>query len=131
MNAALRESLYDLWEMGGLELAQQGAGGIRRELLLDLEMSGLDPEQHEIIRYHAVNRWDEDDEFFEYARPSVPLCDLAEKITGITNADLAQCRPSSSVMPEFLAFIDGAELVSDDLAFAASFLRGEWLSDAF
>lgn len=67
MNRELHDSLFELYMSGGLELAMQGAGSVKRELLLDLEMSGLDPEQHEIIRYHAVNRWDENDEFFEYA----------------------------------------------------------------
>lgn len=123
MNAQLQESLYDLWEIGGVELAAQGAKDIKRELLLDLEMSGLDPEQHEIIRYQAVNRWDEDDEFFEYARPSVPLCDLAEQITGLTNERLAHCRPSSVVLDDFLAFIADAELVGSDLMLDFGFLN--------
>jgi DNA polymerase-3 subunit alpha (Gram-positive type) len=123
MNAQLQESLYDLWEMGGVEFAAQGAKGIERELLLDLEMSGLDPEQHEIIRYHAVNRWNEEDEFFEYARPSAPLCDLAEEITGLTNERLAHCRRSNVVLPEFLAFVDGAELISRNLEIDAAFLN--------
>lgn len=121
MNAQLQESLYDLWEMGGVELAAQSAKGIKRELLLNLEMSGLDPDQHEIMRYHAVNRWDEDDEFFEYARPRIPLSDLAEQITGITNDRLLCCRPSADVMEDFRAFIDGAELVGDDLTFEMGF----------
>lgn len=125
MNSQLQESLYDLWEMSGVELATQGAKGIKRQLLLDLEMSGLDPEQHEIIRYHAVNRWDEDDEFFEYAQPRVPLCDLAEEVTGLRNERLAHCRPSNLVLPEFLAFIEGAELVSDGVEFELSFLGYE------
>lgn len=43
MNAELRESLYDLYEIGGLELLGQGSGGSRRELLLDLETSALTP----------------------------------------------------------------------------------------
>lgn len=123
MNAQLRESLYDLYEVGGLELMMDGTKGIKRELLLDLVMSGLDPDQHEIIRYHAVNRWDENDEFFEYARPSVPLCDLAEEITGLTNERLSHCRQSSVVMDDFLAFIADAELVGSDLMLDFGFLN--------
>ena len=123
MNAQLRESLYDLYEVGGLQLMMDGTKGIKRELLLDLEMSGLDPDQHEIIRYHAVNRWDENDEFFEYARPSVPLCDLAEEITGLTNERLSHCRQSSVVMDDFLAFIADAELVGSDLMLDFGFLN--------
>ena len=108
MNAQLMESLYDLYEIGGLELAAQGAKGIKRRLLLDLEMSGLDSSQHEIIRYHAVNRWDEDDEFCEYARPRVPLCDLAEEVTGLTNERLAHCRSTEVVLERFLTNMSNA-----------------------
>ena len=59
MNAELRESLYDLYEIGGLELLGQGSGGSRRELLLALETSALTPEQGEINRCSVANRWDE------------------------------------------------------------------------
>jgi DNA polymerase III epsilon subunit-like protein len=117
MNAELRASLYDLYEQGGSELVAAGTRGLKRELIIDLETSGLDPERHEIIRFHAVNVCDEDDEFLEYAHPREPLCDLAEEITGITNAELASRRTTSEVLPEFLAFIDGAELSGDQLAF--------------
>ena len=119
----MKEALYELWETGGCELAMQGASGIKRELLLDLEMSGLNPEYHDIIRYHAVNMWDENDEFFEYARPRHPLCDEAETITGITNEQLESCLPSDIVMDDFRAFIEGAELVGNDLAFEIEFLK--------
>ncbi len=65
MNAALRESLYDLYELGGLELMAQGTHGLKRELIIDLETSGMDAERDDIIHYRAINRWDEDDEFDE------------------------------------------------------------------
>jgi len=126
MNAEFRESLYDLYELGGLEMVKQGCRGMKRQLWLDLEMSGLDPEHHDIIRFRAVNVWDEDDEFTEYARPREPLTDLAEQITGITNARLADCRPSSEVMLEFLAFIDGAELFAKGMEFDQWLLK-TWL----
>lgn len=41
MNAALLESIYDLYEIGGVELAMHGARGVKRELLLDLEIDVL------------------------------------------------------------------------------------------
>ena len=61
MNAALRESLYDLYEQGGLELMALGTRGLKRELIIDLEISELSPETDEIIRYRAVKRWDGDE----------------------------------------------------------------------
>lgn len=65
MNAALRESLYDLYELGGLELMAQGTDGLKRELIIDLETSGLNPESGDIVRFRAVNCFDPDDEFDE------------------------------------------------------------------
>uniref|UniRef100_UPI0025D7F150 hypothetical protein n=1 Tax=Sphingorhabdus sp. EL138 TaxID=2073156 RepID=UPI0025D7F150 len=70
-----------------------------------LETSALTPEKGEIIHFYAVNRWDEDDEFDEWAKPSVALSAEAEAIIGVTNAQLAQCRPTDVVLGDFLKFI--------------------------
>lgn len=112
MNRALHDSLFDLYMIGGLALVAHGAKGIKRVLTIDLEMSALTPEKGEIIRYRAVNRFDENDEFDEWAKPSIPLTAEAERILGVTNALLAGCRPSNVVLLEFLAFIDSAELLT-------------------
>ena len=61
----LHDSLFELYMQGGLELALQGAHGLKRDLIIELEMSGLTPEKDEIIHFYAVSRWDEDDEFYE------------------------------------------------------------------
>jgi len=39
----LRESLCDLYEIGGLELTQAGTRGLKRDLITDLETSALTP----------------------------------------------------------------------------------------
>ena len=104
MNAALRESLYDLYEQGGLELMALGTRGLKRELIIDLETSALAPEKGEIIRYRAVNRWDEDDVFDEWASPSIPLSAEAERIVGVTNEQLDRCRSNAIVLEELLSF---------------------------
>jgi DNA polymerase-3 subunit alpha (Gram-positive type) len=123
VNAALRESLYDLYEQGGLELYLAGTGGLKRDLIIRLETSALTPEKAEIIQYYAVNRWDDEDEFDEYARPHKPLPDLAEEITGITNQQLVRCRLSSIVIDDFRSFIDGAELSGHNLEFCLGLLN--------
>ena len=92
----LHDSLFELYMQGGLELYLVGAHGMKRELIIDLEMSALTPEMGEIIRYRAVNLWDENDEFDEWARPSEPLSAEAEKEIGTTNEYLdqsARCKP--------------------------------------
>lgn len=101
----LHDSLFELYMQGGLELFQAGTRGLKRNLIIDLETSALTPEKGEIIHFYAVNRWDEDDVFDEWARPSKPLTVEAERILGVTNAQLANCRPTEEVLSDFLQFI--------------------------
>lgn len=122
MNRALHDSLFELYISGGLELALQGMSGCKRDLIIDLETSALSPEMGDIIHFYAVNRWDEDDVFDEWAKPTRPLSPEAEQIVGTTNEQLARCRPTEVVLTDFLAFVDGAELVSDKLVFDVGFL---------
>ncbi|MFM7028708.1 MAG: exonuclease domain-containing protein [Chakrabartia sp.] len=89
---------------GGLELMMLGTRGLKRELIIDLETSALTPEKGEIIHYHAINCWDEDDEFDEWAKPSRPLSPEAERILGVTNDQLSHCRPIGAVFEDFLDF---------------------------
>ena len=105
MNRALHDSLFELYIDGGFELMTLGTRGLKRELIIDLETSALTPERGEIIRYRAVNRWDEDDFFDEWAKPTRPLSAEAERILGITNEQLVQCQPSEVVHQMFQDFV--------------------------
>jgi DNA polymerase III alpha subunit (gram-positive type) len=102
----LHDSLFDLYMQGGLEMVTMGSRGIKRELIIELETSGLTSQTGEIIRYRAINRWDATDEFDEWARPEIALTPEAEHIVGVTNEQLAGCRPSELVLGVFLAFLD-------------------------
>ncbi|RJT25299.1 hypothetical protein D5I55_07710 [Chakrabartia godavariana] len=101
----LHDSLFELYMLGGLELITLGTRGLKRELIIDFETSALTPEKGEIIHYRAVNRFDPDDEFDEWAKPSRPLSKEAERILGVTNEQLANCRPSAIVLGEFADFL--------------------------
>jgi hypothetical protein len=103
----LHDSLFELYMQGGLGLYLAGTRGFRRDLIIQLETSALTPGKGEIIHYYAVNRWDEEDEFEEWAKPSVALTAEAERMLGVTNAQLAHCRSMDEVLNEFLAFLDG------------------------
>ncbi len=105
MNRELHDSLFELYIEGGFELMTLGTRGLKRELIIDLETSAMTPEIGEIIRYRAVNRWDENDEFDEWAKPSRPLSAEAERILGVTNEPLDRCRSSAIVLSEFWHFI--------------------------
>lgn len=100
----LHDSLFELYMQGGLELFQAGTHGLKRDLIIDLETSALTPEKGEIVHFYAVNRWDENDLFDEWAKPSQPLSADAEQILGVTNERLAYCRPTDTVLHDFIAF---------------------------
>ena len=102
----LQDSLFELYIDGGLELFQAGARGLKRDLIIRLETSALTPEKGEIIHFYAVNRWDENDEFEEWAKPLEDLSVEAERILGVTNSQLECCRLTDVVLDEFLAFLD-------------------------
>ena len=101
----LHDSLFELYIDGGLELYLAGTRGLKRDLIMRLETSALTPEKGEIIHYYAVNRWDEEDEFDEWAKPLVALSAEAERILGVTNGQLAHCRSTDSVSFDFFNFI--------------------------
>ena len=103
----LQDSLFELYMQGSLELYLAGTHGLKRDLIIELETSALTPEKGEIIHYYAVNRWDEDDVFDEFARPQRPLSPEAEHILGFTNDQLANCRTTEQVLSDFLHFIEG------------------------
>ena len=102
----LHDSLFELYMQGGIELFQAGTRGLKRDLIIRLETSALTPEKGEIIHFYAVNRWDEDDMFDEWAKPSKPLSPEAERILGVTNSQLECCRPTDKVMQSLIAFLE-------------------------
>jgi DNA polymerase III alpha subunit (gram-positive type) len=108
MTKTLHDSLLDLYMIGGLEMVTMGSRDMKRELIISLETSGLTSDTGEIIRYRAINRWDSEDEFDEWAKPMAALTQEAESIVAITNEQLACCRPSDVVLEEFVAFIAGS-----------------------
>ena len=110
----LHDSLFELYIDGGLELFQAGTRGLKRDLIIQLETSALSPEKGEIIHYYAVNRWDEDDEFDEWAKPLVALSPEAERVLGVTNSQLEGCRPTDVVLGDFQDFVETYTTASAD-----------------
>ena len=100
----LHDSLFELYMQGELELFQAGTRGLKRELIIQLETSALTPEKGEIIHYYAVNRWDEEDQFDEWAKSLVALSAEAERILGVTNSQLECCRSTYVVLEHFFKF---------------------------
>ena len=102
----LHDSLFELYIDGGFELFQAGTRGLKRDLIIRLETSALTPDKGEIIHFYAVNRWDEDDEFDEWAKPLVALSAEAEAIVGVKNDQLEFCRSTDVALEDFREFLD-------------------------
>jgi DNA polymerase-3 subunit epsilon len=101
-----------------------------RQVILDTETTGLEPEQgHRIIEIGCVeilNRRKTGRSFHRYLRPDREVDWGALQVHGITNEFLAQQPRFSDVVEELLEFIGGAELIIHNAAFDVAFLDAEF-----
>jgi DNA polymerase-3 subunit epsilon len=100
-----------------------------RQIILDTETTGLEPEQgHRIIEIGCVellNRRKTGRTFHRYLRPDREIDRAAQQVHGITNEFLAQQPRFADVVEELLAFLSGAELIIHNAAFDLAFLDAE------
>jgi DNA polymerase III subunit epsilon len=100
-----------------------------RQIVLDTETTGLEPaEGHRIIEVgcvELVNRRPTGKTFHQYLDPEREIDRAAEDVHGISNAFLADKPKFHEVAPEFLEFVQGAELVIHNAAFDVGFLDAE------
>ena len=81
-------------------------------VFLELETSGLDPTHHELISLSALRLGrDRYERFHSLLRPSHPLSELAEKLTGLTNTALAQSPSAADALREFERWRKGDPIV--------------------
>lgn len=100
-----------------------------RQIVLDTETTGLEPaEGHRIIEIgcvELVNRRPTERTFHQYLNPEREIDRAAEDVHGLSNAFLADKPRFHEIATEFLAFIEGAELVIHNAAFDVGFLDAE------
>lgn len=100
-----------------------------RQVILDTETTGLEPEQgHRIIEIGCVellNRRKSGRSFHRYLRPDREVDRGAIQVHGLTNEFLAQQPRFADVAEELIEFIDGAELIIHNAAFDLAFLDAE------
>lgn len=100
-----------------------------RQIVLDTETTGLEPEQgHRIIEIGAVEvikRRKTGRTFHRYLRPDREVDRGALQVHGITNEFLAQQPRFEEIVDEFLEFVTGAELIIHNAAFDVAFLNAE------
>ena len=100
-----------------------------RQIVLDTETTGLSWEKGnrvvEIGCVELVERRPTGRTFHRYLNPGVAFEAGAQEVTGLTLEFLADKPTFESIVDEFLAFIDGAELVIHNAAFDVGFLDNE------
>jgi DNA polymerase-3 subunit epsilon len=100
-----------------------------RQVVLDTETTGLEPEHgHRIIEIGAVELIDRKltrRHFHRYVNPQREIDGGALAVHGITQDFLADKPEFADIADEFLAFIDGAELIIHNASFDISFLDHE------
>ncbi len=105
MSRELHDALFELYTAGDFDLIFSGSGEQKREFIIELETSALSPKKGEIIHFLAVNRRDPEDVFDEWAKPSKLMSPDAERILGVTNERLADCRSIELVIDDFWRFV--------------------------
>ena len=100
-----------------------------RQVILDTETTGLDPALgHKIIEIagvEIVNRRLTGNHFHRYVNPERDSEDAALQVHGLTREFLQDKPRFKDIAGEFLAFIEGAELVIHNAAFDVAFIDYE------
>ncbi len=100
-----------------------------RQIILDTETTGLDPNQgHRIIEVagvEMVNRRLTGNHFHRYVNPERDIEEGALKVHGITSEFLQDKPKFAQIVADFLEYVRGADLVIHNAAFDIEFLNEE------
>ncbi len=100
-----------------------------RQIVLDTETTGLETSQgHRIIEIgcvELVNRRLTGQHYHQYINPEREIDQGAIEVHGITNEFLADKPLFAQVAPDFLEFVEGAELVIHNAPFDVGFINAE------
>ena len=95
-------------------------------VLFDLETTGLSPYKDEIIEIGAV-KVDKDgkitETFTTLVKPSKPVSEFVENLTGISNEMLADAPSIYTALPKFAAFAGDSILVGHNVTFDIKFVQ--------
>ncbi|MCW8907514.1 MAG: DNA polymerase III subunit epsilon [Sedimenticola sp.] len=101
----------------------------KRQIVLDTETTGLEPSQgHRIIEIGCVEMIDRrltGNNFHQYLQPDREIDQAAIEVHGITNEFLADKPRFADLVDDFLAYIEGAELVIHNAPFDVGFIDHE------
>ncbi len=93
--------------------------------VIDLETTGFSAQYHEIIELAAVRveAGRVTGVFSELVRPRRYISRQITRLTGITAEMTAGARTLAKVLPDYLAFLAGTDLLGHNIAFDLEFLR--------
>ncbi|MGQ8365848.1 DNA polymerase III subunit epsilon [Glaciecola sp. 1036] len=101
-----------------------------RQIVLDTETTGIDPaDGHRIIEIGCVELIDRKltgNTYHQYINPDREVEEEAIQVHGITNEFLEDKPKFNAIADEFIAFIEGAELVIHNAAFDVGFMDHEF-----
>lgn len=93
-------------------------------VVLDVETTGLSPDQNEIIELALVRLENGQRTVFErLVNPGVPIPPFISRLTGIRNEDVHGAADIYTVLCEALPMLEGATLVIQNASFDLGFLR--------
>ena len=94
-------------------------------VVVDLETTGLQPARDRILEIGAWKVIDGKitEKFCEYVNPQMDISERIRELTGISNEMVKDARTISEVLPEFVAFCDGFDLLGHNILFDYSFLK--------
>ncbi len=99
-------------------------------IMLDTETTGLKPQDgHRIIEIGAlvvINREVTDTHYHQYINPSRQVDAEALEVHGLSNEFLADKPMFARIVDEFVAFVEGAELVIHNAPFDVGFINHEF-----
>ena len=98
---------------------------LKSYIAFDLETTGLDPQENEIIEIGALKVRDGKvaERFMEFIHPLSPVSAAITDLTGITNEMVADARPRKAVISDFLDFCEDDVLVGHNISFDYSFMK--------
>ncbi len=100
-----------------------------RQIILDTETTGLEWKKgNRVVEIGCVElfkRRPSGNNYHQYLKPDVDFEPGAQEVTGLTLEFLADKPAFASIADEFLAFIDGAELIIHNAQFDLGFLDNE------
>lgn len=98
---------------------------LRSYIAFDIETTGLDPAENEIIEIGALKVRDGKvaERFIEFIRPLSPISPAITSLTGITDEMVAGARNRSEIVSDFLEFCEDDVLIGHNVIFDYSFIK--------